>query len=278
MEFPIGFFDRKDVVYKNYAGYSKFQARYQQELSKLDSSCEFLWVPTRFGPTHLVVAGPKEAPPLFLLHGLDENAMIWKQYIEVLKQRYRVYAPDIIGGLGKSSVLIPSLNGPDYGLWLGDLLYGLTISQASFIGSRGGCHSIFKLANLDISRFKKVVLINPYGLTDPKPAAYITTRLPQYLFASLLFEISPSWKNALRVIRLIAANPLELDKEGVRQDLENFVDKKYLRMGAITANARGLPTHELTQLTAPVLMILSERDANYDAKRLTDLGCECFPG
>jgi pimeloyl-ACP methyl ester carboxylesterase len=46
-------------------------------------------------PVRYFVAG--SGPPVFLLHGLGESAMVWHETIAPLSKRFTVYAPDLLG-------------------------------------------------------------------------------------------------------------------------------------------------------------------------------------
>jgi len=53
-------------------------------------------IPSRFGTTHVIVSGPKEAPPLVLLHGYMATSTMWAPNIADFSKDYRVYAIDVM--------------------------------------------------------------------------------------------------------------------------------------------------------------------------------------
>lgn len=61
-----------------------------------------MYIPSRFGSTHLVICGPKDAPPLVLLHSFFMSLTVWAYNIADLSRNYRVYALDMMGQPGKS--------------------------------------------------------------------------------------------------------------------------------------------------------------------------------
>lgn len=59
----------------------------------------FVEIETSTGPLrmHYVVAGPKEAPRVILLHGFPDFAYTWREVVPLLSGEYRVLAPDMRG-------------------------------------------------------------------------------------------------------------------------------------------------------------------------------------
>ncbi|WNG48179.1 hypothetical protein F0U60_31620 [Archangium minus] len=64
-------------------------------------------MPTRFGRTHVLVSGPREAPPFFLLHGMTGTSTMWAPNIAALARTHRVYMPEVPGDFGWSEIAPP---------------------------------------------------------------------------------------------------------------------------------------------------------------------------
>ena len=60
-------------------------------------------VSTRFGATHVLVAGPEHAPPLVCLHGALASSAHLLGELGPLLTRYRVHAVDVLGQSVKSA-------------------------------------------------------------------------------------------------------------------------------------------------------------------------------
>ena len=56
-------------IYKSREGEAEIQALYDEALHSLGLPCESLTVGTRAGDTHVLAAGPKDAPPVLFLPG-----------------------------------------------------------------------------------------------------------------------------------------------------------------------------------------------------------------
>jgi len=141
-------------------------AHYDNAATHVRASAQ--WCETRFGPTHLLVAGPVAAPPVLALHGWGSNAIGMSRQIEGLSDAFRVFAPDAIGQGGRSADARPPLRGPGYADWLCDLLDGLGIDQARLIGLSGGGWLTLKLATLHSDRIVRGVIVSTSGLVRPR--------------------------------------------------------------------------------------------------------------
>ncbi len=146
------------------AGYAAMMRWYATSLAELRVPYESISVSTRYGDTHLLAAGPQDAPSVILLHGMEGTALGWKPQITALHSAFRVYAPDIIGSCGKSAPVRLSHANGEYGEWLGDVMTGLHVERASFAGVSSGGWMVMKLAAHAPERIEKAVLMSASGL------------------------------------------------------------------------------------------------------------------
>ena len=93
---------RTTSIYRTAAGRAAIMAWYDRKLAALPVHAESRLVSTSFGPTRLVVAGPPDAPPVVVLHGMQMNAAMVAALV-TLSRTHRVYAIVIIGMPGKSA-------------------------------------------------------------------------------------------------------------------------------------------------------------------------------
>jgi hypothetical protein len=105
-------------AFRSPAGEAAFLAAYGAALREWPVPCEELDVPTRFGTTHVVAAGPTDAPAFVLLHGYMATSVMWAPNIADFSRGHRVYAIDIMGQPSKSVPDDPIRDPADYAAWL----------------------------------------------------------------------------------------------------------------------------------------------------------------
>ena len=142
---------------------AKFLAAYNAALKLWPVPYEELDIPTRFGKTHVVAAGPKDAPALVLLHGYMATSVMWAPNIADVSGDYRVYAIDVMGQPSKSVPDDPIRNATDYVAWLTATLDGLGLSRVSLVGMSFGGWIALRYAVAAPDRIQRLVLLSPGG-------------------------------------------------------------------------------------------------------------------
>lgn len=182
--------------YKSSAGQAEFNAWYDEALRHIPFEYESTLVPTRHGKTHVVTAGPADAPPILFLHGTAHNALMWQDFLGPFLHQIRLYVIDIVGQPGKSSPFRPPFRGSAYPEWIVDLLDAFRIANAPVVGHSLGGWLALKAAMHASERISLVCAIGTAGLAPPR----LTFWLRAVDLAIPAF-ISPSKRNALRVLR-----------------------------------------------------------------------------
>lgn len=164
--------------FRSPATQASFMAAYDQQLLAWPVPFETRYIPTRFGPTHVVVCGPADAPPLLLLHGFHATAMMWRTTVAELSRHYRCYMPDTPGDVGKTVLTAPVRDGQAYVVWLQELMDGLEVAQANVAGLSYGGFLTSLLALHAPERVRKAVLLCPAGTLSPLTPAFFLKALP----------------------------------------------------------------------------------------------------
>jgi pimeloyl-ACP methyl ester carboxylesterase len=145
---------------------------------------------------HVRDSGPKDGPPLILLHGFGSSLHTWEPWARALSSEYRVILFDM-PGTGLSD---PDPNG-DYSdarsiQVLTALMDHLGTAKAALIGNSMGGKIAWKFAATFPDRINKLVLVSPdgfaapgeeYGKRQPVPAM---VGLMRYVLPKLLLKMN----------------------------------------------------------------------------------------
>jgi pimeloyl-ACP methyl ester carboxylesterase len=163
----------KISVFRSPEGESLYHKAYDAVLKQWPVPYEDLYIPTRFGVTHVIASGSRDAPPLALLHPAGGGGVIWVRNVGPLSQHYRTYAIDTISGPNKSILTRPiTLRHPkqEFADWILDLFNGLQIERVDIVGNSFGGFLALNTALTLPGRVRKVVLISPAATFVPIPA------------------------------------------------------------------------------------------------------------
>ena len=128
----------RQSAFKTPEGEAAFIAAYDDAMKHWPVPYEERDIPTRFGLTHVVVSGPRDAAPLVLLHGYMATLTMWVPNISDFTKDHRVYAIDVMGQPGKSIPDEPIRNDADYVAWLNATLNGLHLTRIALVGMSFG--------------------------------------------------------------------------------------------------------------------------------------------
>jgi pimeloyl-ACP methyl ester carboxylesterase len=119
------------------------------------------YITSRFGDTHLIVSGPKDAAPLILFHPAGCGSVIWYRNIKALSSNFRVYAIDTMGEVNRSIIRQPLQSVQDLLSWIEELFIGLQLDKADLVGNSFGGYICALAAAYMPERVKSIVLISP---------------------------------------------------------------------------------------------------------------------
>jgi pimeloyl-ACP methyl ester carboxylesterase len=250
-------------LYSSRKGHAAMMSWYAAGLTRMDVACESLTVPTRFGETHLLAAGPADAPPVILLHGMEGNAVSWRYQLKELASSFRLYALDIIGSAGRSAPRRLSHTGLEYAEWLYDVLVELNIDQAAFVGISNGSWLVVKLAGLAPERIDRALLLSANGL--------VPVRFPFRLARALDYAAVHAVKDALAALLLtrgmVRVAVTRNAPPGAVMDPDE-IEWFYLLAKHYRFRFPPPPLHdiELRALTAPTLLLMGEHETFFEAE------------
>jgi len=252
------------TIFKSDAGRRELEAGYERLRAHIPDA-HGRYVRTRFGDTHVLVAGPEEAPPLFLLHGASScSAHMMRPFIPLL-DRFRVYVPDMIGQTVKSADARLPYDGPACGEWLVDVMDGLGVEKAHVYGASLGGFMARKLAEHMPERIDRLVLMVPAGIVTNSPFAILS----EFLVPMLAYRVFPS-RDRLR--RFLGAMMTTLDAESVDQFGDAFRGFRHdMRMPPLAS------PESLVRFTRPTLVVGASDDLFFPGVELLARAKVLFP-
>ncbi len=171
-----------DSVYRSAEAAKSIAAQYRNVLEKWPVPRRESFVPTRYGTTFVIACGPEAAPPVVLLHGSQANSAAWMPDVPLWSEKFRLFAVDMIGEAGLSAPVRPDLGSDAHALWLDDVLAGLGVSRAAFVGTSLGGWLALDYASRRSGAVQALVLICPAGIGRQKN--FLVKALPLLLLGS----------------------------------------------------------------------------------------------
>lgn len=133
-------------------------------------------------PTAVLVGG--EGPPMVLLHGPGEFALVWLRLFPDLVKSHRVVVPDLPGhgasGLGGARLGVENVMG-----WLDELIGRTCSSPPILVGHLMGGAVAVRYALRHGAQLREIVLVDTLGLRRFRPS-------PAFAFTMLAFLARPS--------------------------------------------------------------------------------------
>ncbi|WP_405130515.1 alpha/beta hydrolase [Paenibacillus sp. FSL H8-0317] len=243
-------------IYRSEEGKSSILEEYEIYLNELGEKFTREYVETRFGKTHVLLTGPLDGKPLFILQGGNcVNPMTLSWFSSLFKE-YRIIAPDTIGHPGYSEEASISTRFDSLALWVSDLLDYYDIEKSAFIGPSFGGGIILRLATYIPERISCAVLVAPAGLavnSKIKTAQDITLPLVKYRMTS-----SPS--SLQKITDNMSCNCMkEMDK--------NIIGKLFKYVSIDQDLPKLTEREELVNYTSPTLLLVGEKDVFFPADK-----------
>ena len=261
-------------IYRSPEGEAELMALHDEAFVRLGPGCEARTVGTRFGDTHVIVAGPEDAPPLVVLQGGNFLNPLCLAWFMPLSGTHRLYAPGIIGQPGRSAQARPSARGDGHARWLLDVLDGLGLERPAFVGISYGGGLILRLAGLAPGRVARAVLVSPAGVA----AGPIWPMVREVALPMLVYRASPGRERLLRAARPILSDP---EEPYVRQ-----LGAVYRHVKLDRELPRAATREELSGYEGPTLLFAAEDDLFFPAEKViprateivSNLQTEALPG
>lgn len=216
-------------------------------------------LPTGHGETLVRSTGPKDAPPLILLHGGRANSLQWLPNIEGLARHFRVHAVDTIGDFGRSLYSRRIEQAEDYVFWLEDLVTELELDSGfNLLGVSYGGWIAAQYAAHAPQQIDHLILV-------AAPGTGSTLRLPRSPRA--INCLVPVRSTARRCLRWMFSDVAESGPRGqalIDDWSEMFAVAFRSFKGAPLVFPAPLAPARLERLTMPVLFVVGEEEILFD--------------
>lgn len=205
---------------------------------------------TSYGTAHIIISGPKDAPALVLLHGMDASSTMWYPNIEMLSKNHRVYAIDFLMEPGKSVSCGETLNKDEVIAWYNEIFDHYKLKKFKVVGaSRGGWVGTL-LAIQENSNITKLALLSPaqtFETIDKKRKA-----LP-----ALMLKLFPNKKKLSRTLKAFSYYPKKIDTIYKKQF---YLANKFAKTNTSMLQMTPFSKEELQNITIPVLVLIGDHD------------------
>lgn len=245
--------------FKSFETKNKFHKMYNKKEREWPVDFENIVVDTSYGKTFVRISGPKEAPPLVLLHGMNVNSLMWIPNIKDLSKDYRTYAVDNIYDFGLSVYTKEMKKSKDFTDWLNELFDGLKlIDNINLMGMSYGGWIASQYALKSPERLNKLVLLAPAATVLPISKKFMIrgfmAMIPHpYFSKKLIYSV---FEDSMKKDRKIGEKAAE-------EMLETSKFFKFKRM----PNPTVLDDNELEKLKIPTLFLVGENEKIYSAKK-----------
>ncbi|MBA2345665.1 MAG: alpha/beta fold hydrolase [Rubrobacter sp.] len=252
-------------IFRSPDGEAEIMSLYDESLSRLGPRVEKITVGTSLGDTHVLATGPDDAPPLIVLSGgnfLNPTCLGW--FLPLAENR-RVYSPDIIGQPGKSAPSRPSSKGDGHARWMEEVLDGLGIQRAPFVGISYGAGVALRTAGRTPDRVSGATLISPSGFVGGS----IPRMLREVALPMIVYWISPNDERLRK-----STSPL---LTGEDEDLMRQIGAVYRHVKLDSDLPRKATAEELQDFHSPTLVFASENDIFFPGEAVLKRAREIIP-
>ncbi|MDX1661940.1 MAG: alpha/beta fold hydrolase [Gemmatimonadota bacterium] len=256
-----------ESIYRRPEGEARILDLYDRGVAALGPEVDERWVETRFGSTHVLEIGPRDARPLVILHGGNALNPLSLAWFEPLARSFRIHAPDLVGHPGKSAQARPDPEGDAYGRWVVEVLDGLGLDRAPMAGPSYGAGIILRAAAVAPERIERAALVVPAGIVEPRRVS-VMARLA---LPTIAYRLSDSRKRLRSVAETLFTEPPEgLWLEALAATLEEVEVERRM--------PKTVERVELAGYAGPTLVFGAEDDVLFPGRNVVERAATAIPG
>ncbi len=246
--------------YKSQKGGEIILKTYQTLLKRWDVDYCETDVDTRYGSTHIIMAGSSQNPPLMLFHGVgDDAAMMWHKNAKAWSKKFHIFAIDTIGGPGKSEPNENYGKGFDQCLWIDDILNSLKLNEVNMAGVSNGAFITQLYGAKRPDRTNKLVcMAGALRVGDKEPGFFEVMKSMSVFFPEAVF---PTKKNIVKLLNKLCGGKAE-QFTADRQVMEHWeaLLKHFNNMSMGFHKLKSISKHEVNNIKDRIFFILGDKD------------------
>lgn len=265
------------TIWKSAEAYYRAMYFYDQALACTGLPFNSFFVNTRFGQTHVLAFGQSDKPPVVIVPGVISGVgFSMYEVLRFLAEHYRVYTPDLVGGMGKSAPVRPNLQDYGYGYWLLDVLNALRLDRSAFISGESASWLLYKFTTIAPDRIARAVIINPFKFANTRYFSAIFTR-QKAINALAKVQANPTEENAIAYINTALVPGTFLRPDVLRVEANIFL-LAMTQYNTPDFNSLPLiPREELVMLKAPTLVLVGEQQKILNPAKIMETAKEYLP-
>lgn len=244
-------------VYRTEEGRRHLLQLYEETLARIPAEVERRQILTEFGMTHVLVAGPKDGPPVVVHQGGNSPSPVTLLWFIALFRRFRVYAPDLPGSPGYSEPEHLATRPGGLEQWPLQVLDALGIDRALHMGASYGAGVILAAAAKAEGRISGMALLMPAGIARPP----IWTLMRELAVPMLRYRLRSTPENLRAAVRSLHTDPP--DDLLLRVHAAIFQHLRQVRTMAAPRDPAALARARI-----PALVVAGERDPLFPAAAL----------
>ena len=156
-------------LYKSELGKKEIFRLYDEKLAELNIEYTTCFIDTTYGKTHVIITGNPSNPPLILVHGANGCAPIALECYPNLRDKYQVFAVDLLAQPTKSAETRLSMKDDSYGKWMEQVMDKLGLNEVVMVGFSLGGLVILKTLIYTQTRVKEAFLASPAYIVNGNP-------------------------------------------------------------------------------------------------------------